>query len=99
MKKVYINGNLKNTIEFTYPFKEIINYADLIWDNYINNCKNFFYSCKKKTEIVLENFANSLVNEMNYMFYGSSTLTSLNVSNFNTSKVKIWNICFILVLN
>ena len=56
---------------------------------------SWFYNLKALTTIEgLENLNTSAVTDMSEMFSGCSGLTSLNVSNFNTSEVKKngWNV-------
>ena len=49
----------------------------------------WFYDCSNLTEIVeIENLRTNNVTEMQFMFYGCSGLTSLDVSNFDTGKVE-----------
>ena len=51
-----------------------------------NSSKFFFYNYKVLKNCVFRNFNTSYVTLMNNMFSGCSNLTSLDVSNFNTSK-------------
>ena len=54
-----------------------------------SSCYYWFYGCKNLTEIVnLTNLNTWNVTDMSSMFYGCSSLESLDLSNFNTSSVK-----------
>ena len=51
-------------------------------------CQNWFYSMRKLTSITgIEYLNTSEVTSMSYMFYNCSSLTSLDVTNFDTSNV------------
>ena len=76
-KKSYIEGknniNEKNT------------------DIYINDNKikfNYKYKCKEKGNIKVKFIFKKLLISTNHMFYGCSSLQSLNLSSFNTTNVK-----------
>lgn len=52
------------------------------------SCQNWFYNFKKLTEIEgLENLNTSQVEDMDFMFDGCELLVTLNVSNFDVTKV------------
>ena len=52
-------------------------------------CYAWFYGCSALEEIEgIANLNTSEVNDMRYMFYGCSSLTSLDLSGFDTQKVK-----------
>ena len=52
------------------------------------SCQNWFKGCKELKEIKnLQNLYTSEVKYMNYMFFACNSLTSLDVSKFDTSKV------------
>ena len=52
-------------------------------------CYAWFYGCSALEEIEgIANLNTSDVNDMRYMFYGCSSLTSLDLSGFDTQKVK-----------
>ena len=55
-------------------------------DNKINFC--FQYNVEKEGKYFIKIFLKQSLTNLNYMFYGCSSLTSLNLSNFNTNNVK-----------
>ena len=85
--EVYINGNYKSPVTYSYDLNQTDNKIELVWYNLIDNCKSMFYNCINITEIDLPNFDTSQVTSMDSMFGQCKLLTSLNLANFNTSKV------------
>ena len=88
--EIYINGKLKNIINYSYTLNQNDNYIELIWNNSINNCRNMFRNCKDITEIDFSEFDTSFVTDMFCIFFGCSSLTSLNLTNFvidNTTDI------------
>ena len=52
-KKIIINGNKKDLIEYKYYFNQTDNIVELIWDNNINNFEYMFSKCSEITDIDL----------------------------------------------
>ena len=49
--QVKINGQIQETLNYSYYFNETINNVELIWSNNIINCSYMFYQCYYITEI------------------------------------------------
>ena len=97
------NIDLNNSIKCIYTIKnieeevKIINYNDenkkmisnycvlYLNDEKINFCEKYKFLKKGKYEIKIK--FKKYLNNMSYMFSGCSSLTSLNLSNFNTNNV------------
>ena len=88
-KKVFINQDLINEINYTYNFTENVNSVKLIWDDKIKSCNSMFYGCNDIYEFDFSNFDTSEVTNMFRMFCDCNSLISLDLSNFITSQVKI----------
>ncbi len=96
-----IQEEVKNN--HVYNLNEEINNITIIWNYEITNCSRMFYRLPSITYIDLSHFITSSVTDMssmfgrcniylfNYTWYydysGSSPLKSLNLNNFDTSKV------------
>ena len=85
-QEVYINGINQNYINFSYNFNESINDVKLIWNDSPLSANCLFYKCKDINEIDLSHFETRETN-ISYMFAECTSLTFINLSNFNTSKV------------
>ena len=85
-EEVNINGINQNFINFSYNFNESINEVKLIWNDSPLTANCLFYKCKDINEIDLSHFETRETN-ISYMFAECTSLTFINLSNFNTSKV------------
>ena len=85
--EIYINGDIQETVNYSYYFPEEENDVQLIWNDTINNTDNMFRQCSDIIEIDLSNFDSSLVTTMISMFKSCTSLTSINLTNFDTSQV------------
>ena len=77
-------SNWKRDVSYitTVVFDPIFRYARP------TTCKDWFFNCTNLTEIKgIEYLNTSQVNDMSKMFYGCSSLKSLDLSSFNTSQV------------
>ena len=92
--QIYINGEIKYTINYSYYFNQTENSVELIWNKSIDNCSGMFYQCSDIIEIDLSKFNTSNVTNMNNMFYDCWKLSILNLSNFETSNVIYMNNMF-----
>ena len=86
-KEVIINGEIQNTVNYSYYFNQTINIVELKWDNNNINCQNMFRECNNIIAIDFSYFDTSRVTSMAYMFFKSISLFYLNLSNFDTSQV------------
>ena len=91
--EVYINDKNISIISSSYMFNESVNDVKLIWNEkeLFMNC--LFYKCKDINEIDFSHFE-SIGTEIIHMFDGCTSLTSINLSNFNTSKVTNFDYLF-----
>ena len=85
--KISINGIDQDIINHTYFFDSEENIVDLIWYNSIKNCRQMFRKSHDITEINLFYFDSSQIETMYCMFFECTSLTSVNLTNFETSKV------------
>ena len=94
----FININVKNEKYYHIYFddnKEEIkrNYLNenerikIIIDYQIKSFKGLFQDCKCLEYIYFKKFYRNNINNMEYMFYGCSSLKELNLSNFNTNNL------------
>ena len=92
--KVYINGELQNSVNYSYNLKMTENIVLLEWDYAINNSYYMFRQCSDINEIDLAKFDPTQITDMGNMFEGCSSLTSINFGNFNTSMINIFSSTF-----
>ena len=87
----YIKQNYKDTYLYKNEKEEVKKYIEI----YLNNKKiDLEYKFKERKEYkILIQFKRPL-NNMSFMFYYCSSLTSLNLSNFNTNNVNDMNHMF-----
>ena len=98
-----INGlnNLEtnNVLSMFEMFNDCINLETLDVGNFdtrrVCDFKNMFRDCKSLKEIKgLNNLNTNKGINFDYMFYGCSSLTSLDISNFDTRKAEIFTAMF-----
>ena len=87
-KIVYINGAIQNNVNYSYFFEQEDNEILLTWIDNLVDCENMFRGCINISEVDLSNFNTSEVTDMARMFFGCSSLKSINLSSpFNTLRV------------
>ena len=84
----YVNemGGMFEGCKFTSLDLSNFNTSKVLWADYM------FSHCSKLASLILPDFKHILV--INSMFYGCSSLTSLNLTNFDTTKVTDMNHLF-----
>ena len=83
-----INGNQIVPPVGEYEFTRDENTIKLYYDDSKTDYKCLFYGCSDIDEIDASHLITSNVYNMEYMFHQCNSLTSLDISNFNTEKVK-----------
>ena len=91
--EVYINDIYQDKANYSYYFNDSKHEVKLIWNDQVLSPNCLFYKCKDINEIDLSHFKFSGTN-ISHMFAECTSLTSINLSNFNTSNIKIFNYLF-----
>ena len=93
VKRNYLYGNLEN-IKGIENEKEIKENCEIYLNNKrIDFCYEYKFEKEDKNEIKI--ISKTPLNNTNFIFSGCSSLTSLNLSNFNTNNVtNMWNMFF-----
>ena len=85
--KIMINGYYEGSVSSSKDLSFYENTIKLIY-NKVTSCQSMFQNCNKINEIDLSEFDSSeLTGNLDYMFYGCSSLTSINFKNFKTSNI------------
>ena len=84
---IYINGE-QHLAGFTYAFKLEENEVRIIFKKDVLSTGYMFYDIKNVTRIDFSQFDSSKVTYMGGMFSGCVSLTSIDLTNFNTSSSK-----------
>ena len=87
--EIYINEIKQENINNNYYFNESENTVKLIWENNINKTTCMFLTCPNITEVDLSNFDSSQVTNIHAMFFGCSSLISVNLPNFYVLNDKL----------
>ena len=86
--EIYVNDILQNyTGKRVYNLTNEINNISMIFHSKFLDLSGMFANLNKITEIDFSKCDTSLVTNMEFTFYGCSSLVSLNLDNFNTSSV------------
>jgi len=86
--KLFINGNseiINN--EMIYNLTEEYNNITLIWNSPLSSTENMFYTLSNITKIVISHFDSSKLISIRSMFCDIQLLTSIDLSNLETSLV------------
>ena len=84
--KIVYNNEEKSFSSAALYLNSNINSVILKFSLRLSICCNMFGGCNKITEVDLTNFDASLVTDFHYMFYGCTSLISVNLSNLKTSN-------------
>ena len=86
--KLFINGysQIINN-KMIYNFKEEYNNITLIWNSPLNSTFFMFNGVKNITKIVISHFDSTKLKKINSMFASVELLTSIDLSNLDTSLV------------
>ena len=77
--EVYINGIKQDDLKTIYNYNDIDNNVTLIWKNNINRTSCMFINCGDIIEADLSHFDFSQVTNIHAMFYGCTSLVSVNI--------------------
>ena len=85
---IYYNDNKKEEIKSTsLNENDKISKINIIIDYQVESFYELFNYCYCVESICFKKFYRNSVTDMNYMFWGCSSLKELNINNFNTNNV------------
>ena len=84
--EIYINGVNQSDINSEYIFENPVNIIEFIWKTEPDSTSCLFSNCTNIIEFDFSKFNSSKVTHSQNMFYDCSSLTSLNLSNFDISN-------------
>ena len=87
--EIYINGNIQENITNIYYYDNIDNNVTLIWKNNIVQASCMFLTCPNIIEADLSHFDFSQAINIHAMFYGCTSLVSVNIPNLYSPKTNI----------